>query len=312
MSTLRQNQFTPFSNIVISKGTVQVAPGTPIDALAGNDKITGIATDTTPQVFPGDIFGVYLQDRLTLSRGDDSLTGITYSAGNQLRVYAIVVGSSDGFAGIVDGGSGNDRITGYAESKQTGPESLFVIGISLFSSSQILTGAGHDLIHGRASGTAWQIYGIYLEEESVIDTGSGNDRVIGTATNTIYKEPSSGIFGDTTCLLSTGDGHDQVIGTASVAGDRLFGILGGLTIDLGSGNDLLKGFGPFKAFGGSGKDTYNLLGYSTTDFEITKHGQGKVTLAGFNPVQGFTATAELTDFEVFIFNNGIFSYDTLG
>lgn len=311
MSTLRQNQFTPFSNFVVSKGTALVAAGTPIDALAGNDKITGIATDTTTQQIPNAILGVYLQDRLSLSSGNDSLTGLAHSAGGQTWVYGITLGFND-FTATLDGGTGRDKIIGHAQSALSGAPSRFVAGISIFYYSQMLTGEDSDLIEGRATGSAVGMYGIYMEEGSVIDTGSGNDRVIGTATNTIYEGPSSGIFGDTTCLLSTGAGHDQVIGAATAAGNRLFGILGGLTIDLGSGNDMLKGFGPFKAFGGSGKDTYNLLGYSTTDFEITKHGQGKVTFAGFNAAQGFTATAELTDFEVFIFNNGIFSYDTLG
>ena len=311
MSTLRQNQFTPFSNIVISKSTVIVAPGSPIDALAGNDWIAGITNDVTTTVPGGAVFGVYLQDHLSLSRGHDTLTGLAFSAGGQGSVYGIVLGFYD-IAGSIDGGSGHDRITGSAQTKSSGSPTRFQFGLALNTESQILTGAGNDLIDGRASGSAVQMAGIYMDLGSTIETGSGNDRVIGTATNTLYEGPSSGIYGDTTCLLSTGDGHDQVIGTATVAGNRFFGIGGGLTIDLGSGKDLLKGFGPFKASGGSGKDTYNLLGYSTTDFEITKHGQGKVTLAGFNAAQGFTATAELTSFEVFIFNNGVFSYDTLG
>lgn len=310
MATLRQDQFTPLSNTVVSIGTASVAAGTPIDALAGNDRITGIATDKTTALSPGNIFGVDIQDRLSLSSGNDSLTGLAYTAAGQTRVYGIVMGFND-VATTLDGGSGHDKICGHAHSAESGSPSLFVAGTGIFSHSQMLTGEGNDCIEGRASGSAEQMYGLYLEEGSAIDTGSGNDRVIGTSSNTMYSGPSSGIFGDSTCLLSTGDGNDQVIGAATVSGSKIFGILGGLTIDLGSGNDVLKGFGPFKALGGTGRDTYNLTGYRTTDFVITKDGEGGVTFQGSNGIQGFTATATLSDFEVFIFNNGIYTYDTL-
>lgn len=309
MATLRQNQFTPFSNIVFSYGTASVAAGSPIDALAGNDKITGIATDKTTPLSPGNIFGVDIQDRLSLSSGNDSLTGLAYTAAGQTRVYGIVLGFND-VATTLDSGSVHDKICGHAQSDSA---SRFVIGIALFDHSQILTGTGNDVIEGKASGTSDdQMYGIWLEGGSVIDTGSGNDRVIGTASNTELAGPSSGIFGDETSLLLTGDGHDQVIGSATVAGNRFVGILGGLTIDLGPGNDMLKGFGSFQACGGSGKDTYNLLGYKTTDFEIKKDGQGGVTFTGSFPIEpGFTPTATLSSFEVFLFDNGVFTYNTL-
>lgn len=308
MTTLRQNQFSPFSNIVISKSTVIVAPGSPIDALAGNDRITGIANDATTAVPGGGVFGVYLQDQLSLSSGNDTLTGLATSPGGQGQLYGVVLGFN-GITGSIDGGSGHDRITGVARSNPSGSQTQFQFGLALFSQSQILTGAGNDLIEGRASGVALRMDGIYMEAGSIIDTGSGNDRVIGTASNSFAIDATSGIFGDTTCRISTGDGHDQVIGTSTLAGNRWLGFLGGLTIDLGSGNDLLKGFGPCQAFGGSGKDIYDLRGYKTTDFEITKHNTGEVLFTG--TFGNFSPTATLSDFEVFIFDNGIFSYNTL-
>ena len=308
MTTLRQNQVTPSSNIVISKSTVIVAPGSPIDALAGNDWIAGITNEVTTTVPGGGVFGVFLEDQLSLSRGNDTLTGLATSAEGQGLVYGIVLGFNN-IASSIDGGSGHDRITGSAQTKSSGSPTQFQLGLALFSESQILTGAGNDQIEGHASGSARVMSGIYMTTGSSIETGSGNDRVIGTATNSFYERTTSGIFGDSTCLLSTGAGHDQVIGTATLTGDRWFGFLGGLTIDLGSGNDLLKGFGAFQAFGGPGKDIYNLRGYSTTDFEIAKHNQGEVLFTGL--FIDFSPTATLTDFEVFIFDNGIFSYESL-
>jgi hypothetical protein len=60
MATLRQNQFSPRSNIVVSIGTASVAAGSPIDALAGNDRITGIANDATPPFDTSFEFGGFL------------------------------------------------------------------------------------------------------------------------------------------------------------------------------------------------------------------------------------------------------------
>ena len=316
MATLRQNQFSPASNIVFSYGTAVVAAGSPIDALAGNDRITGIANDATPPFSGGSpfggIFGVFLEDQLSLSDGHDTLTGLASTTGNQVSVYGIVLGFADGIA-TLDAGAGHDRITGHAQSRQANSPSRFVVGISLFNQSQILTGAGNDAIEGKASGTSdGQMNGIYLDEGSVIDTGSGNDRVIGTASNTELIGPISGIFGELNSRLCTGAGHDQVIGASTVAGTQWAGFVGSLTIDLGSGNDMLKGFGSLEALGGSGKDTYNLLGYKTTDFEIKKDGQGGVTFTGSYPIDpGFKPTATLSGFEVFLFDNGIFTYNTL-
>jgi hypothetical protein len=256
----------------------------------------------------GGVFGVYLEDQLSLSRGNDTLTGLASSAGGQGFVYGIVLGFND-IAGCIDGGSGHDRITGSAQTKSSGSVTEFQFGLALFSGSQILTGTGNDLIEGRASGAALQMDGIHMEDGSTMETGSGNDRVIGTASNSFDERPTSGIFGDSTCRISTGAGHDQVIGTSTLTGDRWFGFLGGLTIDLGSGNDLLKGFGAFQAVGGSGKDIYDLRGYKTTDFEITKHNTGEVLFTDL--FIDFSPTATLNDFEVFIFDDGIFSYASL-
>jgi hypothetical protein len=227
-------------------------------------------------------------------------------------VYGIVLGFGDG-AATLDGGAGHDRISGHAQSRQASSPSRFVIGISLYGQSQILTGAGNDVIKGQASGTSVdQMNGIYRMEGSVIDTGSGNDREIGTASNTELIGPISGIFGEVNSRLCTGAGHDQVIGAATVAGNQWAGFVGSLTIDLGSGNDTIKGFGSFQAFGGSGKDTYNLLGYKTTDFEIKKDGQGGGTFTGSFPIEpNITPTATLNGIEVFLFDNGLFTYNTL-
>ncbi len=130
MATLRQNQFSPRSNTVVSIGTASVAAGSPIDALAGNDRITGIANDATPPFDTGfafgGIFGVYLEDRLSLSSGHDTLTGLASTAGNQTYVYGIALGFGEG-AATLDGGAGHDRITGHAQSRQTSSPSRFLI-----------------------------------------------------------------------------------------------------------------------------------------------------------------------------------------
>jgi hypothetical protein len=161
------------------------------------------------------------------------------------------------------------------------------------SKGRIDTGTGDDTIDANAKATDKAI--AINNSKGSIYTGDGNDRIIAKATGS----ESYGIFGGT---VDTGYGNDRVI-TSS------FG--GGVNIDLGAGNDFLKGFGDAKVDGGKGWDTLDLSSYNKGDFKISF---GNFFGFNFNNSVSFKLDDIIlssTSFEQFNFANGSYTIDQL-
>jgi hypothetical protein len=142
-------------------------------------------------------------------------------------------------------------------------------------------GLGSDTLKAtaNATGTAIAINNV----QGVIEAGYGNDTIKAYATGS----KSYGIFGGS---VETGDGNDRVEASS-------FG--GGVNIDMGKGNDVVKGFGNATINGGFGFDTLSLGSYSLDDFKIsfgTKHNKAVFEL---NDIIMSTSR-----FEQFKFDNG--------
>ena len=163
--------------------------------------------------------------------GDDRITGSVAGAING----APTIGIKN--EGTVNTGEGNDTITGSS-----------VTSFSIYNDAvgTINTGNGNDTITARGT------YGI--QNWGTINTGNGNDTIIGRGS---YSE---GISNSGT--INTGNGND----TVDALKDNVTGSEGGFggigNTYLGANDDVLKGFGPGKFYGGTGIDKL-LLGPGT-------------------------------------------------
>lgn len=330
--------FTQFSD------TVSPAPGqtqalyllnASVDTLKGNDKIYARADyflSGTP--FRADaIIGFILGDA-DLRLGPDYSGFLSYLLGIEGDSDTIVAEAYSNFSGpnvsLLYGldleagsrlyaGAGNDTVSGFAQYTNVGQSLLFQFGLSLQGVSLIDTGSGRDEVKGEIlsdsnpSGILGQA-GILLEGGSSIETGDGADRVTGIANvagSSTSLLPITGIIGyQGVNRINTGGGRDEVTGRAFIDGQRANGfnaVDGQLVVDLGSGADKLVGYGLVTAFGGSGYDTWDLTGYSSTDFQINKTNLANRS-ASFS---GFGAVADIEGFERFVFDDGVFSYSSL-
>lgn len=321
--------FTPRSDIVdgIANGQNLFVPaGSPVDTLTGADVLRGRASTSAESILGSDRFGIYLQadlttgpddapSLLTLFAGydDDVILGEAFNTQPTNDVIAVVHGISLG--AVLNGpvvrlrtGVGNDTVKGVAVFEAAGqPSSTNVFGIALAFGAVIDTGRGSDQVIGEASGNGnLVIAGIAQLFGGSIATGAGRDEVTGIAVNTASTGTTVGISGVT---IDTGSEADVVTGRATIAGQRANGFGSNVTVELGSGNDRLVGFGDLTANGGSGFDTWDLRGYRLSEFQITKTAPNTTRAATF---QGpGAATATIQGFEVFLFDNGIFTYETL-
>jgi Ca2+-binding RTX toxin-like protein len=192
---------------------------------------------------------------------------------------------------IVDGGGGgiwNDRRI----STDTGDDTI--IGyeedyVGIFNAAFINTGDGNDLVEsnwifnakfGPVGGTidmgrGDDVINGYVDNDGTIALGDGNDRMI----NTTYlgNEPhSTWVVGSNSGLISAGAGSD-VIGNLepySISGN----------IDMGTGNDTLKGFGIGLFDGGAGIDT---LTFAPGTYRVEAVGLGKILINDQMNVHGF-------------------------
>ena len=224
-NNLKSFKFTKKADTAISvKGWEVLREGVVIDALAGNDTITGTGkgifnsgtintgTGNDTIIGTGGYSGIYNNGTINTGDGKDTITGTGtgdfYGIGND---------------GTINTGAGNDRITG------TGGTGIYN------DDGTINTGDGNDIIKGTSStGSGISNYG-------TINTGDGNDRITGTGGT------GSGIYNDDDGTINTGDGNDIV--------DALEGGFDGEgTTYLDAGNDTLKGFGTGNFYGGAGTD----------------------------------------------------------
>lgn len=309
--TLTNIDFTPFDDVVVKTDQISVAGGTVVTAQSGNDRVSGTYTSTTASgsgielgagAAPG--AGATLRGSLgnDLFEGTASISGVAGATayGVRIRDYA-----------TLDTGWDNDLVRGRA----TGMAIANARAISMNTGASLLTDWGNDTVIGEASGltTAAQT-GIEMVNDTLIDTSSGNDLIIGRAdamagtTGTIF-----GIRGSGSSEIRTGSGNDVVIANATKDGVRQDGFgqnfsSGPMFIDLGSDNDVVRGFGNVKLAGGSGYDIYDLRDYKFSEFTAITKGSALAKEVSFS-IGGVTATT--SGFEAFQFQDFAVPYQFL-
>lgn len=298
----------PFSGGISNGGLIETGDG--IDTLEGHGGIgnsgiihTGALSDTVIGI--GGFIDDYGQEGLINSgiinsgAGDDFIRGSgTYrqmGINNTGTIYSgpgndeIRGGTGEGTAihnsRMIRTASGNDRIFGWAEYQ----------GISNTSSGSITTGEGNDIIEtnadcplpidnlglidmGAGSDT---ILAPSISNEGIIHLGDGNDRIISPPEN-YYGNGS--IYN--TGLITTGAGSDIV--------DMIDGIYiyGKGTLDMGTGNDTLRGFGSTTPYdqtssmfiGGTGIDT---LSFAPGRYQVQAVGPNEYLIDQQMRVSGF-------------------------
>ena len=262
-----------------------------INTGAGNDRITGIGSLST---------GIdnKLGSTINTGAGDDTIIGTTSTSVANFSVGILNVGK-------IFTGTGNDRITASGTTgidnqgkidTGTGNDTITSSGsrYGILNSGKIFTGAGHDTI---AAITTNGIRGINNNATATIDTGTGDDTIVGKAssvgifnlgkidtgtgndiiTGTSVTKVGCGIYNDGT--IDTGAGRDLVDALRS-------GFQGNGYINLGDGNDTIKGFGTGHFDGGTGRDTLIL-------------GAGIYTVAAKKNLEGFyTISNGITEMQV--------------
>jgi hypothetical protein len=311
--TLTNTDFTPFDDVVVKTDQISVAGGTVVTAQSGNDRVSGTYTSTTSggsgiELGQGTVGvpGTWATLRGSLGNdlfeGTSSVSGVSAATayGVRIRDYA-----------TLDTGWDNDLVRGRA----TGMNIANARAISMNTGASLLTDWGNDTVIGEASGltTAAQT-GIEMVNDTLIDTSSGNDLIIGRAdamagtTGTIF-----GIRGSGSSEIRTGSGNDVVIATATKDGVRQDGFgqnfsSGPMFIDLGSDNDVARGFGNVKLAGGSGYDVYDLRDYKFSEFTDITKGASLTKEVSFS-IGGVTATT--SGFEAFQFQDFAVTYQFL-
>jgi len=204
-------------------------------------------------------------------------------------------------SGTINTCYGNDSITGTG----TG---INAIGIN--NTGTINTFAGNDTITGQGFDTNNTRGSIGIINSGTIDTGTGNDTITGIGTATGIVNSAS---------INTGDGDDTITGNGIFNSGTIFtgfgndtidtlrrGFGGNGRIDLGAGNDTLKGFGAGTFLGNSGSDKILL-------------DQGRYTISGSRITSG-GLTMNVSSFEqigganggLFNFGNGTFDVNQSG
>ncbi len=219
--------FNSSSNTAISKGGWYIISNQTVNALAGNDKITG----------RGGIVGIQIEGKLDTGSGDDRITGTSADAnGNGNGIYN---------TGTIDTGSGKDSIVGIGPS------------IGIYNNGTISTGYGNDVIKGsgRSSG---------IQNDRIIDTGAGDDSIdalqggfsgigqtyLGSGNDTVkgFVVPGSQA-GFTLGTFDGGSGTDRILlgqGTYTITASSITS--GGLTMTVNA----------FEKVGGANGGLFNL------------------------------------------------------
>jgi len=200
----------------------------------GNDGITGSSRQG-----PWGIYNYY--GTIETGAGDDNISGNSYNISGVISVYGIQNN------GMINTGTGNDRITGNISGGGNGILNYY---------GTIETGDGNDNITGLNSGVGNGIYNYY----GTIETGTGDDNITG-------QGGIDGVGIVNFALIDTGDGNDKIRGNGIIntgtintrGGDDIVdtiasGFWRNGTIDLGTDNDTLKGFGSGTFIGGDGTD----------------------------------------------------------
>lgn len=279
--------FNSIANTATSKSGWRTTQDTIINTLAGGDRIIG-------ETLLGDS-AIYNAGSLFTRQGGDKIIGksrqiepgivnggnISTSIGSD-----IIKGFSQDNHGILNFGTittgkGRDKISGYSYGIN---DSNNLDGIQ--NSGRIITGKGNDKIFGRGEENG--INNLYSGD--YIATGKGKDKITGVG-------GTHGIINYGT--ISTGPGEDIVDATKG-------GFWGTGKTNLGTGNDLLKGFGLGFFDGGSGNDKVLFT-------------QGTYTIIG-NTIASEGMTMNVNNFEViggvrggsFNYTDGTLTVDSVG
>jgi hypothetical protein len=270
---------------------ITTAAGT-INTLSGNDNLLGTVTTGTGTE-AAHVAGVMVMadTRLNLGFGDDQIIG-----------EAPVVADSFNFGvdneGALDTGYGNDTIKGISR-----------FGVYNGYTGSITTGEGNDKIIGESSDAGGGTSDFGLINHGYIFMGAGRDSITAS-------KSTNGIFNDKT--IQMGDGADTIDALIGGASGTPGGFQGGGLIELGRGNDVLKGFGDGTFKGNEGTDTLILQDGTYTftplgnDLQVTATtGTGAtMTINSFEALGGanstaFTSLAGITAPTVFQITGGV-------
>jgi hypothetical protein len=277
-----------------------------INTGTGNDRITGTASVVDEEGLGG--YGIINNGTINTGAGNDRITG---------------TGDYDGYGiindGIINTGAGNDRITGTMKSilnkgtinTSTGNDTI----LDIFNTSKgtINTGSGNDIITATAEFIAVQPNGII--NNGTINTGVGDDTISFSAGEFTY----TGINNSGT--INTGVGNDTISTISFSAGEFTYtginnsgtintgagkdtvdaltgGFDGGGRVNLGRGDDLIRGFGNQVVDGGKGCDTAE-LGIDYDEITLSN------ALGSSIDITFDSATMAFTDVELFVFNNDV-------
>jgi hypothetical protein len=321
--------------------TFRVLSKKSIDTLAGQDYLSGYTGGSTyydsfsSYRYIGGIviekslrLGPELNDTSSINfgsryRDDDTVHGTAIAKDNLVRKLVGIAITDKSSPTTLSTGMGADKVTGEATSNFTRSDSE-IYGISLIGGRfgcGVDTGDGDDVVTGIATaydpyfagGPGLRVYGITGSEsepgKARIVTGDGDDVVTGNAIVGDAKFAGNFVYGIDNVWIDTGDGADRVTAKSTIAGKRSDAFGRNVNIRLGQGKDVMAGFGSLKADGGRNQDTWDLRDYRLSEFSIVKTDplRQAVTLTSLST--GITATVE--GFERFIFDQAIFTYDTL-
>ena len=247
-----------------------------IDTGANDDLVEGVAIVEDADSFGGTVYGLAnLVSEIYTGGGNDVLVGEAFTLGEQDETSGI---ASEGFdpadRALIDLGSGNDLVFGFAEGF-----SVFTNGIELIN-SDLKSKSGNNIIEGEAIGGI-VASGIFLDSSSTIKLGGGNDIVAGFAYDGFESNEGITNWGK----ISTGAGDDIV--------ESLFGDFGGEgATNLGRGDDLILGFGTGNFNGGAGTDIIKLTTgiYRFDDNTLTREEDG--VSMGLRRVEGLSGIAD--------------------
>ncbi|MEB3333351.1 MAG: hypothetical protein VKP70_00020 [Cyanobacteriota bacterium] len=250
-----------------------------INLQAGNDKIL-ITGSGTPGVGPLSGLENYTTGQIFTGNGSDVIT--VNGRGSRIRN-----------AGLLDTGRDDDTISsdqfmenpgqiltglGHDVIRVTTP--ISVSTYSIFNEGSIQTDSGNDTLTGSNSDIGFfPLFTSGIANAGMIFLGTGNDRIAGVGGNIGIRN-----FG----TIHAGEGHDIITGQGATTGienwgtiltglgdDTVNALTGGFAglgiLDLGSGNDVLRGFGTGTFDGGLGID---ILDFQPGNYTITASGGG--------------------------------------
>ena len=241
---------------------------------SGDDKIIGIS-----EYEPSGVgIGLFNANLISGDQGDDTIYGSGYDFG----IYNTA-------EGILSGGNGNDTIEGIGSGGRG--------QIGIVNGGVISGGNGNDKIKG--SGLDWGI-----QNSNLIDSGNGDDIISGISLLAPGTQTSAGIVNGLNCRIDSGNGNDLIYGSGRDYGIYNDGIIdcgsgndtvdagpGGFRgvgqIDMGSGDDIIRGFGQAIAYGGLGFDT---IEFGTGYYSVSQIGESTYLIG---------EVMQVTDFEAF-------------